>query len=651
MPNKNYNYSLLKSIKHLKIDFSRIGLFRKFCNSGFVRSLNDFKFRFTSVPKTKKNNQEKFPKLLSGAKDPAFLYNLKKYQETKLFKLFASHKNDLAWIFFASSVANLLMLTPMLYMLQIFDRIFISKSVITLLTVSSIILFFYVISALSSYIRSRAMVSIGGRIEKSVNEKLFYVSFKDRLTKKIKNPTSYLDDLTIVRQWVTGAAVFSVFDLPWVPLYVLIMFVMHPLLGYASLFLIIVMIVIGFYFSKVLGNQDEILREEEYETNDFLYGKLRNSEALSVYALAANFKETWKSNKRNFYVNFYKSQKVTDTIQNTMKQYRFFSSSIALTIGAFLVINDELTIGSMIAASLLMARTTSPVDSAVFTLSRVTIVREAFWRIEKMLNTTVEKNLNLADVNNSDNFSAGEKTIASVELQNVYVSYSKEGDGVIENLNLHLKAREITAVVGESGAGKTTLVKVLAGLVNYEGNIKYDGMELKDFSVVESQKFIGYLPQDVLMFPGSIAENISGSREPNSERIVEVAKLAGIHEFILKFPRGYDSFLEGGYQNISGGERQRIGLARAIYNNPAVLLLDEPNSALDHPGEIALKNVINYCKNEGKLVVVVTHRRSVLSYSDSILDLSDVTGSLLYKKEEYFKKFSSKEDFDQKFNF
>ena len=651
MPNKNHNYSLLNSIKHLKIDFSRIGLFKKFWTSRFASSLNDFKFRFTAIPKMKRDNQEKFSKSFAGLKEPPFLRELKKYQETKLFKLFASHKNDLTWIFFASSVANLLMLTPMLYMLQIFDRIFISKSVITLLTVSSIILFFYVISALSSYIRSKAMVSIGGRIEKSVNEKLFYVSFKDRLAKQIKNPTSYLDDLTIVRQWVTGAAVFSVFDLPWVPLYVLIMFVMHPLLGYASLFLIVVMIVIGVYFSKVLGNQDEILKEEEYETNDFLYGKLRNSEALSVYALAANFKETWKSNKRNFYVNFYKSQKVTDTIQNSMKQYRFLSSSIALTIGAFLVINGELTIGSMIAASLLMARTTSPVDSAVFTLSRVTVVKEAFWRIEKMLNTTVEKNLNLADINNSDNSSVEEKTIESLELQNVYVSYLKDGDGVIENLNLHLKAREITAVVGESGAGKTTLVKVLAGLVSYEGHIKYDGMELKDFSVVESQKFIGYLPQDVLMFPGSIAENISGSREPDSERIVEVAKLAGIHEFILKFPRGYDSLLEGGYQNISGGERQRIGLARAIYNNPAVLLLDEPNSALDNPGEIALKNVINYCKNEGKLVVVVTHRRSVLSYSDNILDLSDVTGSLLYKKEEYFKKFSSKEDFDQKFNF
>ena len=581
----------------------------------------------------------------------SWLKELRKYFETHLFKLFISHKTDLIWVFVASSVANLLMLTPMLYMLQIFDRVFISKSVLTLLTISSIIIFFYVISSLSSYIRSKAVVSIGGRVEKSINEKLFYISFKDRLRKKINNPTSYLDDLTLFRIWITGAAVFAVFDLPWVPLYILIMFVMHPILGYASLLLIVIMIIIGIYFSRTLGNQDELLKVEEYETNEFLYGKLRNSEALSVYGLAVHLKDTWKKNKRKFYVSFHKSQKVSDAITDTIKQYRFFSSSIALSIGAYLVINDELSIGSMIAASLLMARTTQPVDAAVFTFSRITVVREAFWRLEKMLSTPLEKNLTIYNYNANDNLLKEDKIISSIELENVGVSYSDEGKKIIQDLNLTLRSKEVTAIVGQSGSGKTTFLKTLAGLVTYKGTIKYDEKDLKDFSGTDSQHLIGYLPQDVLMLPGTVAENISGSRKPDSEQVVSVAKLAGIHDVILRFPLGYDSLLAGGYRNISGGERQRIGLARAIYNNPACLFLDEPNSALDNTGEIALKNVINHCKNKGMLVVVVTHRRSVLSYSDNILDLSDAKGAVMFQRDDYLNKFASQKDFDQKFNF
>lgn len=213
------------------------------------------------------------------------------YLNSSLIKIFFSDKKNLFWIFVASSVTNFLLLTPMLYMLQIFDRIFISKSVLTLLTVSGIIIYFYIISALSGYIRSQIVIAMGIKIEENVNEKLFYVGFKDRLIKDIKNPTSYLDDLTIVRQWLTGAAIFSIFDLPWVPIYVSVMFVMHPILGYASIILILILIGFGFFFSKVLGNQDEMLRQDEYETNAFLYGKLRNADVLSVYALAANFKK------------------------------------------------------------------------------------------------------------------------------------------------------------------------------------------------------------------------------------------------------------------------------------------------------------------------------------------------------------------------
>ena len=347
------------------------------------------------------------------------------YTQSSLLKILLSDRTNLFWIFIASSFANLLLLTPMIYMLQIFDRIFISKSILTLVTISGIIILFYVINALSTYIRSQIVISMGLKIEKKVNEKLFYVGFEERLRRNVDNPASYLDDLTLVRQWLTGAAVFAVFDLPWVPFYVLVMFIMHPILGFASLLMITIFIIIGIIFSKIIGNQDELLRQEEYETNDFLYGKLRNSEVLSVYALASNFKKTWVENKQKFYITFSNSQKKTDAVQNFIKQYRFFSNSLALTIGALLVIYGELTLGSMIAASLLMARTTQPVDASVAALSRAGIVKEAFWRIEEMLNRSLAKKYEVND-RTEDKWDGQQKILKDgVRLEKVSVAFEE----------------------------------------------------------------------------------------------------------------------------------------------------------------------------------------------------------------------------------
>lgn len=571
------------------------------------------------------------------------------YLESHLVKIFLSDKKNLFWIFIASSVTNVLLLTPMLYMLQIFDRIFISKSVLTLLTVSGIIIYFYILSSLSGYIRTQIVISMGIKIEEQVNKKLFFVGFRERLNKDVKNPSSYLDDLTLVRQWLTGPAIFSVFDLPWVPIYVLVMFIMHPILGYTSLVMILILMVFGVFFSKVLGNQDEILRQEEHETNEFLYGKLRNSEVLSVFALASSFKKNWIRNKRKFYVSLNNSQKKTDIIQNVTKQYRFFSNSVALTVGAFLVIYDELTLGSMIAASLLMARTTAPVDTAVAAMSRIGIVREAFWRIEKMLDYKFREEGQLLHLAGEDNIKKVERLAKGIQLKNVAVLYENGEKRVFDDLNIYLEKGQLVSVVGKSGVGKTTFIKLLAGLTHYEGTILFDDNSMEDILSIDTQRFIGYLPQDVLMNPGTVAENIAGLQEPESEQVVKVAKIAGIHEFILKFPGGYDSILTGGYQNLSGGERQRLGLARAIYHDPACLLLDEPNSALDPSGELALKNVIDHCRNSGTLTLVVTHRRSVLAYSDKILDLSNPKSIIFTHREEYLKRFNSKEDFDRRF--
>lgn len=591
--------------------------------------------------------------------------NINDYLNSILFRIFIADKKNLAWIFLASSIANLLMLTPMLFMLQIFDRIFISKSILTLVTIAGIVIFFYVISAISQFIRSQVVIAMGLKLEKQVNEKLFYVGFEERLRKSVKSPSSYLDDLTLVRQWVTGAAIFSVFDLPWVPFYILVMFVMHPILGYTSLIMILILIAFGLIFSKILGNQDELMRQEEFDTNELLYGKLRNSEVLSVYALASNFKSAWFDTKRKFYIRFADSQQRTDAIVNILKQYRFFSNSLALSVGAILVIYGELTIGSMIAASLLMQRTTVPVDGAVNTVSRISVVKEAFWRLEEMLsiplvkkydvqdvlNAPVNKRDDVQDVQYTEKVKDQKFLEKGISLENVNASYNEGKKIIFEAVNLELPSKEVIALVGGSGAGKTTLIKLLSGLVDYTGDIKFDDKELKTFSGTDYYDLIGYLPQDVVLAPGSIADNIAGFRKPDSERVVNIARSVGIHDFILKFPDGYDTDISGSIGILSGGERQRLGLARAIYNEPACLFLDEPNSALDYNGEKALEKVILSCKDKGMLILIVTHRRSVLGYSDKVLSLSPSKGLQLTTKDDFLKMFKTKDDFDKNFTF
>ncbi len=571
------------------------------------------------------------------------------YLNSHIIQLILKYRSDLFWIFVASSIANLLMLTPMIYMLQIFDRIFISKSLFTLFTISAIIVFFYAITSISSYIRSKIIIAIGARIETEINESLFFAAMREKVIQNKKNPTSYMDDLTLVRQWLTGAAVFTIFDFPWVPIYIIIMFVLHPILGMFAIALIVILMALGLFFAFYMGNQDEMLRQEEYETNNFIYGKLRNHEVIQAYDLARNFKSTWLQYKKDFYVMLVNAEKKSDAVLNLMKQFRFFSSSLALTVGAFLVIYGELTMGSMIAAALLMARTTQPVDAAVGTFSKISIVREAFWRLENLL-----RNIhNTSESKRKNNYLSDEKYIIKeeVRLDSVSAFYANPDVEIISGINISFKPGSAVAVVGESGAGKTTMIKMLAGLTNYSGNIMIDGIDLRQFSVEDNRKLLGFLPQDVMLLPGTIAENISSLRKPNSQRVVEVAKLVGIHQFILKFPNGYDTFLGGTGLNLSGGERQRIGLARAIYGDPAIIILDEPNSALDQSGELALKNVITNQKSLGKIVVIVTHRRAVIAYSDWIVELSSGNVSQFCTTTEYIKGFKNREAFDRKFTF
>ena len=568
-----------------------------------------------------------------------------KYKNTELVKLVLVEKKDIFWIFITSSAVNLLFLTPMLYMLQIFDRVFISKSVGTLLTISLVVLFFYLISAIGNYIRSNLVLRIGMNIEKKVNERLFRAAFRNKLITNNDNPASYQDDVTSVRQWFTGNGIFAVFDFPWIPIYLFVMYLLHPILCMLAATLITFYLVAGFAFSNILGKKDDVLRDEEVASNDYIYEKLRHSATLKVYGLAKVFKDSWLEIRKKFYVKLHQSEALTGKVFHGLKQFRFFTASLALATGAILVISDQLTLASMIAAALLMSRTISPADMLVGAITRISIVREGFWRIEKLLKTSPETNQEIIDVEATEKT----KTGSLLKVANIAVTYD-ESSPVLKNIDFTAESGEIIGIVGENGAGKTTFTKALAGLIKYSGDIFYNEKELRQFTEKDFENYIGYFPQEIAFFPTTIAKNISCLKEPNSKRLVDVTKLIGIHDLVLKLPNGYETFLESGFSFLSGGERQKIGLARAIYNNPACIILDEPNAFLDMNGEAFLFKVLQSLRKEGKMIILVSHRSSILQIIDRIIEIKNGKINRILTAEEFRKNKGTADDVSLKFS-
>lgn len=561
-------------------------------------------------------------------------------------RLVLADKSIIWWIFISSSFINVLVLTPMLFMLQIFDRIFISKSLVTLGTIAAITLMFYSISAFSSYLRSKFIISLGLKLEKKLNEPLFIAAFDEKLKTNSNDPDAFLDDLTMFRQWLTNAAVFAVFDTPWIPIYVAIMFVLDPYLGLAAIVLVIIILILGYNFSKFLGTDEELMVKEEKHTNQFLYRNIRNPQTFYLYGIASQIKGKWDDTKRNFFVNLSKAEHKTGKVMHFLKQFRYLSSSIALTIGAILVLNDRLTLGAMIAASLLMTRCTAPIDSFVGMITKISVMKAAFWRLENLLK-------NFSEEEKTEDESVREKILKSQQLSvtNLCCSVNNGEKRILQDISFSLKAGEAIGIIGKNGSGKTTITKVLNGLIEYSGNVQFGKYEIKDMHSKVFEYLIGYLPQEHSIFTGSVAENISSMRPTNSERIIAVAQMTGIHETILRLPMGYETILNGQNIFLSGGELQRICLARAVYNDPLCIVLDEPNSALDKFGEQILANFIDTMKEKNKIIIIVTHRGSIISNLDVVLEVEDGKLKEFSSKQDYLESFSTKDEYNQKFTY
>jgi ATP-binding cassette, subfamily C, bacterial exporter for protease/lipase len=532
------------------------------------------------------------------------------FQRSELGQTLWAFRREFVIVGLLSAVANLLMLAPTLYMMQVYDRVMVSQSEVTLLAVSLITLFFFGILAFSERMRSQVLVGAGMRLDERLGTRVFNASFESYLGQSAKSPSRAFHDLIEIRQFLTGAGIFALFDAPWAPIYILVCFAMHPLLGIASLVFACFQVLLAWYGHRHSAQPTEAAVVANQQSQAYLQSKLRNSEVLESMGMLPHLAERWKRHHAAALAASTRSQGSAHRINAYSKFLRYTQQSLALGIGALLVIDGQLSPGGMIAANVLMTRALAPIDMLVGTWRTFISARGAYLRMEGLLNEFPEQDPALTRVPPN----------GAVTLRDVYATAPNRAEPILKGVNLDIPAGTVVAVLGASGSGKSTLARTLVGIwPQVSGEVLLDGLPISGWDRGQLGPHLGYLPQDVELFDGTIAENIARFAELDSDKVIEAARAAGLHDMILRFPKGYDMPIGEAGGLLSGGQRQRIGLARAIYGNPALVVLDEPNANLDDAGEAALARAVQELKARGRTVVLITHRPSALAACDRIV--------------------------------
>ena len=524
-----------------------------------------------------------------------------------------------------SFIANLLMLAPTIYMLQIFDRVMVSQSELTLLAVSLITLVLFVMMAIADKMRSKILVNAGVRFDDMLSTRVFNASFEAHLSQSGVNPNQAFGDLIQIRQFLTGNGIYAFFDAPWAIIYIGVTFFLHPLLGVLAIVFALVQVALAWFGHRHTVQPSEAAARGLADNNAYLHGKLRNTEALESMGMIPNLRARWRQRQQAWLGQSSFAQGLTHRVVAWSKFIRYSQQSLALGAGALLVIDGALSPGGMIAANLLINRALAPIDQLVSTWRSFSGMRSAFLRLEKLLDQYPERDPALSRV----------APAGRLDLAGVVATATGRMEPILKGIDLTVPAGTVTAVLGPSGSGKSTLARVILGIwPNVSGEVLLDGLPIDSWNRVELGPHLGYLPQDTELFEGTIAANISRFGEVDSKKIIEAAKRAGLHEMILRFPKGYDTPIGEAGGLLSGGQRQRIGLARAVYGDPNLVLLDEPNANLDDAGEAALARTVADLRQRGKTVILITHRPSAIASADRLVIMRDGRIQLQGPREE-----------------
>ncbi|TNE38087.1 MAG: type I secretion system permease/ATPase [Alphaproteobacteria bacterium] len=527
---------------------------------------------------------------------------------------------------------NLLMLVSPIYMMQVFDRVLTSGRTETLLVLTAIAMVALLVLGQMDTYRQRLLTRIGVWLDQTLALPVLTGAMKISL-QGAPVGAQPLRDLAQIRSFGASPAIFPLLDAPWVPLFLGLIFILHPLLGVIAT--LGAAILFGLAWLNELATRTALRQASEAQVSAFNQAEktIAQSEVVEAMGLGPNLLSRWaEANNKVLSAQNYAGDRAAE-ISGLTKFFRLALQIGIMGAGAWLVLRGQLTSGGMIAASILLGRGLAPVEQSIGAWKAWVSARTAFDRLNKLLAACPAEPERMA--------LAKPKGQVSVEG----LSFAPKGVAkpILRNISFALKPGEALAIIGPSAAGKSTLCRMLAGIYPPTvGHVRLDGADVHLWDRSDFGTHVGYLPQAIDLFDGTIADNIARMGNPDSVEVLKAAKLAGVHDMILRLPEGYDTKVKQGAHVLSGGQLQRIGLARALYGDPCLLILDEPNSNLDQEGEAALMRALDQLRAKGTAIVMVAHRSSVISHVDKLLLLQNGEVQMFGPCEEVIQKMSAK---------
>lgn len=506
---------------------------------------------------------------------------------------------------------NLLMLVPSVYMLQVYDRVLPSRNEITLLMLTLIMLGMFAMMSLLEYIRSMVVICISNQLDMRLNTRVYTAVYEANIKNGSSDAGQMLNDLTNLRQFLTGSALFTFFDVPWFPVYLSVIFLFNPWLGLfallGALLLISLAVINEFVSKKPLAEASKL----SIVSGNLASTNLRNAEVIEALGMLPNLRHRWFDLHQQLLSSQRIASERSGRVSAVTKFVRMSLQSLVLGLGGWLAIDGHITPGMMIAGSILMGRTLAPIEQVINVWKSYSAARLSYDRLVRLLETYPQRSTGMS--------LPRPEGVVSVEGVSATPPGSSEAV-VLHNVSFGIQPGDVLGIIGPSASGKSTLARVLVGVWPVsEGTVRLDNSDIYQWDKSELGPYIGYLPQDIELFAGTIAENIARFNDIDSEKVIEAAKLAGVHELILRFPDGYNTVLGSSGVGLSGGQKQRIGLARALYGIPSLVVLDEPDSSLDDAGKKALDQAITSLRRRNKTVILITHRTSLLSMTSKLL--------------------------------
>jgi ATP-binding cassette subfamily C protein EexD len=517
-----------------------------------------------------------------------------------------------------SLVINLMYLVPPLYMLQVYDRVLTSASETTLILLTLIVAGLLASLGALDGVRSRMLVRISARIDLMLQGRLFESLFAQALRRPGQATTQGLQDLTQLRQVLTGQGLLVLLDLPWMPAYVALLFLFHSWFGWFAVASALLLSALAVANERLTGRGLAEANRAEIGASQRTVLALRNAEVVTAMGMLPGVLARWREEHLPALGGQVLVSDRAAALTVSSKVLRLLLQSLILGLGAYLTIEQEMTSGEMIAGTILLGRALAPIDQLTASWRGLMLGREAYRRLRELL-------ANYPPPAEHMRLPAPTGRVVADRV----VVVTDTGTPILKGISLSAEPGELLGVIGPSAAGKSTLARALLGLMPlYSGTVRLDGADIGQWNRADLGPYLGYLPQDIELFDGTVAENIARFGDVDPEAVVAAARRARVHELILGLPKGYDTPIGPAGVRLSPGQQQRIALARAIYGSPPFIVLDEPNSNLDDEGEQALVEALAELRAEGRAVLVITHRPLLLQRADRIAVLQQ--GQLLH---------------------